>query len=85
MRRGMEQERTMDENIRLDEVLFMQLRLFRMFIQKTGMTSSDANALWKTHGVWSFISEFYDMFHTEGDEAVYDNVLEYLHAKEVLV
>jgi predicted glycosyltransferase len=75
----------MGENKLLDEVLFMQLRLFRMFIQRTGMTSSDANALWKAHDVWSFISEFYDMFHTEGDEAVYDNVLEYLHAREVSV
>ena len=59
----------------LDEVLYMQVRLFRMFQERTGLSSREANAAFETGGAWDFISSCYDSLHLSGDEAALDDVL----------
>lgn len=52
----------------LDEVLFMEARLFRMFWQEHGLTPLQALSLFETHNVWDFIEDCYDSLHTSSDD-----------------
>lgn len=58
----------------LDEVLYMQVRLFRMFQERTGLTSHAANRVFTDGGVWDFIASCYDILHLSGDEAGLEDV-----------
>jgi hypothetical protein len=58
----------------IDEVLYMQVRLFRMFRERTGLTSRAANRAFVDGGVWDFISECYDVLHLSGDDAALQDV-----------
>ena len=51
----------------LDEVLFMEARLFRMFWQKHGLAPRQALDLFETYNVWEFIESCYDSLHTSSD------------------
>ena len=53
----------------IDEVLFAQVRLFRMFYERFGLDPSSANSLWNEFGVWEFVEGCYDSLHLSGDEA----------------
>ncbi|MCI9262515.1 DUF3791 domain-containing protein [uncultured Adlercreutzia sp.] len=52
----------------LDEVLFMQTRLFRRFWQEHHMTLHEALALFESHRVWDFIESCYDALLTSSDD-----------------
>lgn len=62
----------------IDEVLYMQVRLFRMFQERTGITSHAANQAFLEGGVWDFISSCYDVLHLSSDEAALDDVFKRL-------
>lgn len=51
----------------LDEVLFMEARLFRMFWQEHGLTPRQALEIFEGHNVWGFIENCYDSLHTNSD------------------
>lgn len=53
----------------VDEVLFMQIRLFRMYREQTGLSPHTCNELFKEQGIWDFIANCYDYLHLESDEA----------------
>lgn len=59
----------------LDEVLYMQVRLFRMFQKSAGLSAREANRAFDEGGVWDFIASCYDSLHLSGDEAALDDVL----------
>ena len=67
----------------LDEVLYMQVRLFRMFQEETGLTARDANCVFEAGGVWEFISSCYDSLHLSSDIAALDDVFARLDFKGV--
>lgn len=58
----------------LDEVLFMQVRLFRLFRERTGLSSASANEMWEANDIWGFVSRCYDSLHLGGDELALDDV-----------
>ena len=58
----------------IDEVLYMQVRLFRMFCERSGVDPRQGNELFKAGDVWDFISSCYDYLHLSGDEAALDDV-----------
>ena len=65
----------------LDEVLYMQVRLFRMFCEKTGLSARRGNEVFNLGGIWDFISSCYDYLHLSSDEAALSDVfarLDYL-------
>ncbi|WP_172136030.1 DUF3791 domain-containing protein [Adlercreutzia sp. ZJ473] len=67
----------------LDEVLFMQARLFRMFREQCQLSPSQANEIFEQQGIWRFIEECYDYLHLEGDEAVLSDIFRKLSAQGV--
>lgn len=58
----------------LDEILFMQMRLFRIYRDQAGISAQACNALFEAHGIWKFIADCYDYLHLEGDEAVLEDI-----------
>lgn len=67
----------------IDEVLYMQVRIFRMFCERTSIDPQVANRLFLQAGVWRYIAECFDILHLGGDELVYEDVLRMLHRQGV--
>lgn len=67
----------------LDETLFMQTRLFRMFLERYRLSPEDGNRVFNAGGIWSFIADCYDLLHLSGDEAALADVVSTLEAKGV--
>lgn len=65
----------------IDEVLYMQTRIFRMFCERSGLDPKEANRLFCTAGAWDFIADCFDALHTSGDEYVYEDVMRLLKNK----
>ena len=67
----------------LDEVLYMQVRLFRMFCERTGLASRDASRVFREGDIWGFISSCYDILHLSGDESALSDIFTRLDYLEV--
>ena len=67
----------------IDEVLFMQVRLFRMFREATGLSAAQSNRLFDAGGAWDFIESCYDSLHLSGDDAALNDVCAKLRAEGV--
>lgn len=67
----------------IDEVLYMQVRIFRMFCERTGMDPQVANRLFLQAGVWKYIADCFDSLHLGGDELVYEDVQRLLRRQGV--
>ena len=67
----------------IDEVLYMQVRIFRMFCEQTSIDPQVANRLFLQAGVWRYIAECFDILHLGGDELVYEDVLRLLRRQGV--
>lgn len=52
----------------LDEILFMQARLFRMFLEQTHLSPTEAEEVFTNQGIWTFIEDCYDALHLSSDE-----------------
>lgn len=59
----------------------MQARLLRLAAKKWRVSIAQANAVFSAHKVWSFITEGYPALHTEGDEAVFEEISVFLNRK----
>lgn len=58
----------------IDEILFMQLRLFRLFCERRSLSPKEGNALWYKHGIWDFVELCYDSLHLSGDESALNDI-----------
>ncbi len=58
----------------LDEVLYMEVRIFREFLQRFKMKASDAYRVFEENEIWSYIESCYDTLHMSGDECVMDDI-----------
>ena len=67
----------------IDEVLYMQVRIFRMFCERAGTDPRVANRLFLQAGVWKYIVDCFDSLHLGGDELVYEDVQRLLRRQGV--
>ena len=58
----------------IDEVLFMETRVFRAFCERMKLSAKDANELFRSFQIWDFIESCYDSLHLNGDECVLDDI-----------
>lgn len=72
----------MDEK---QQILFMQIRILRMAAEKFNLTLKEAAELFKKFDVLKYIREGFGIFHVEGDEAVFEDVKNYLKVKGAAV
>lgn len=68
----------------LDETLFMQIRLFRMFREQFNLPSARALAIFNEYGIWQFVEDGYDLFHMQGDQTTLDEIVKVLTYKKAL-
>ena len=59
----------------LNELIFFEVRIFRMFYEKLQVSSADTNKLFGTYGVWKYIEDTYDMLSLSSDECAVKDIL----------
>ena len=64
-----------------EEILFMQIRLIRLAAEEWKLSMDKVLSLFKQANVLDYIEKAYGTFHCEGDEAVLQDMEEYLDAK----
>ena len=69
----------------INEVLFMETRLFRAFCEKFKMPASSVNRIFNSYGIWDYIESCYDVLHMNGDEYILNDILSILKAKGAAV
>lgn len=67
----------------LDEVIFFQTRIFRIFCDKAKLSAHDANMIFDQYGIWKYLEDAYDVLHINGDECALDDVIAILKEKGV--
>jgi hypothetical protein len=63
------------------EIVFMQVRLLRIASEKWHTTIQKTSKIFEKYGILKFIEDCYGIFHTEGDEAVFDEICVVLEHK----
>lgn len=63
------------------QILFMQIRMLRLAAERLQLSLKEAAELFEKFGALAFIRDGFGIFHVEGDEAVYDELCQYLKSK----
>lgn len=58
----------------LDEILYMEVRIFREFLERFKMKATEAYSLFEDNDIWSYIESCYDVLQMNGDKCVLDDV-----------
>ena len=58
----------------LDEVIYMQVRVFREFLNRHKMRAVDAYQLFEKNDIWGYIESCYEVLHMSGDESVLSDI-----------
>ena len=62
----------------LDEVTYMEVRIFREFLGRSEMKASEAYSLFEKNDIWGYIESCYEVLHMNGDEYVLNDVQQIL-------
>lgn len=62
----------------LNELIFFEARIFRMFCEKLQVSSADTNKLFETYGVWKYIENTYDMLSLSSDKCAANDIVKML-------
>ena len=68
----------------LDEVIYMEVRVFREFLNRFKMRAVDAYRLFEENDIWGYIESCYEVLHMNGDEAVLNDIQRILQRNGVL-
>lgn len=69
----------------LNELIFFEARIFRMFCEKLQVSPVDANKLFEKYGIWKYIEDTYDMLKLNGDECAVNDIWEILKVKGIKI
>lgn len=56
------------------EIIFMQARLLRLASEEWHVSVQRVNVLFDQYNIFKFIEDCYDVFHMEGDFAVFEEI-----------
>ena len=65
------------------EIIFMQVRLLRIASEEWDISIQRTAVLFEKYNIFKFIEDCYDVFHMEGDYAVFDEIKTLLRNKGV--
>ena len=65
------------------EIIFMQTRLIRLASEEWHLSVEQIISLFKKADVLGYIEKGYGIFHCEGDEAVLEDIAEFLERKGI--
>jgi hypothetical protein len=63
------------------QILHMQVRMVRIATEKFGISVGDAARLFSQYQVFEYIRDCFGIFHVEGDEAIWDDLILFLRSK----
>lgn len=58
----------------LNELIFFEARIFRMFCEKLQISPTATNKLFEMYGVWKYIEDTYDMLRLSSDECAVNDI-----------
>lgn len=58
----------------IDEVLFMEMRLFSDFCKNNKISAKEANRIFNQYRIWEYIESCYDSLHLNGDDVVLNDI-----------
>ncbi len=64
-----------------NQITHMQVRIARMATEKWRLSIGEVARLFERYQVFEYIRDCFGIFHTEGDEAVWEDIVPYLKAK----
>lgn len=64
-----------------NQITYMQVRIARMATEKWDIPVSEVARLFQQYHVFEFIRDCFGIFHAEGDEAVWEEIVLYLKAR----
>ena len=67
----------------LDELLFFEMRVFKMFCDMAKLSASEGNRIFDSYGIWKYIEDTYEMRHLNGDESFLINIFKVLQLKGI--
>lgn len=67
----------------INEILFMEIRLFRMFHEKHHLSMKEVSLLFEQFGIWNYIESCYEALHVSGDECALNDIEQILNSKGV--
>ena len=62
----------------VNEVLYMETRLFREFCLRANMPAAEANELFEKYKIWGYIESRYDSLHLSGDDCALNEIFDLL-------
>ena len=68
-----------------EEILFMQTRMIRLASEEWHLPIDKIIDLFKKFDVLGYIEKGYGIFHCEGDEAVLEDITEFLKGKGIAI
>lgn len=63
------------------QITYMQVRIARMATEKWNISIAEAARIFQRYRVFEFIRDCYGIFHVEGDDAVWEEIVPYLKAR----
>lgn len=67
------------------QILYMQIRLIRLASKYWGKTMDATAVLFKKFNIFQYIEDCFEIFHTEGDEAIFEDIQQYLANKGAVI
>ena len=67
------------------QILYMQIRLVRLASNYWGKTMDATALLFKEFNIFKYIEDCFEIFHTEGDEAIFEDIQQYLANKGAVI
>lgn len=62
------------QTVSLNQLLYMQIRILRMFCNRHNMSINEASKMFEDNQVFSLIEYGWDGYHCGGDELVYEDM-----------
>lgn len=64
-----------------EQIIYMQARIIRLASEDWNKPIKTITALFAEHDIFHYIEHCFDLFHLEGDEAVWEDIKQYLSKK----
>ena len=69
----------------INEILFMETRIFREFCRRNDVSAEKGNEIFNAHRIWHYIESCYDILHMNGDEYIVNDIENILKKQGALV
>ncbi|MBQ6479843.1 MAG: DUF3791 domain-containing protein [Anaerolineaceae bacterium] len=69
----------------INEILYMEIRIFREFCNRYHLSSESANNIFKKYKIWNYIESCYELLHINGDDYIMNDIEKLLEKQSVIL